>query len=355
MFAGTTARCIVRRLFVALVLGACAMPAGAQVENDAAYTDKVHLRNGDVVTGNMKELDRGKLRFKTRTMGELFINWVDIEFIESDKYLRIERTDGSFNTGRVESVEGEPGMIVNQNGESVRIPLLSVATIQPIRAEQSLWRRIEGDIKIGVNYTKASDIFVTNLASNLRFREEKYEVSLGASWNETARTDNQDSSRADLTTTYTRFLTHRWFWKASAGLDRNQELGIDVRGLVAVTAGRYLFESPTTRFELNAGISQNRERRTDNTEINNTEGLIRSSLDIFKHTLPVTTLTANVSIFPGITDRDRLRGNASITLKNEIVRSVFWDLSLYGTYDSRPAQGAAKRDYGIVTSLGASF
>lgn len=355
MFARMTVRCVVLRIVVALVLAACSMPASAQLENDAAYTDRVHLRNGDVVTGNMKELDRGKLRFKTRTMGELFINWVDIESIESDKYLRIERTDGSFNTGRIESAEGDRGMVVKQDGESVSIPILSVATIQPIRAQQSFWRRIEGDMKIGINYTKASDIFVTNLASNLRFREEKYEVSLGASWNETARTDNQDSSRADLTTTYTRFLTKRWFWKASAGLDRNQELGIDIRGLVAVTGGRYLFESPTTRFELNAGIAQNRERRTDNTEINSTEALIRSSLDIFKHTLPVTTLTAHVSVFPGITDTDRLRGNAVITLRNEIVRSVFWDLSLYGTYDNRPAEGAAKRDYGIVTSLGASF
>ena len=348
-----------RRLFSCVsafvVLGVCAVTANAQVENDSAYTDRIHLRNGDVITGNMKELDRGKLRFKTRTMDTVYINWVDIEFIESDKYLRIERNDGSFNTGRIESANDDRDFTVTQDGESISIPILSVATIQPLREEQSFWRRIEGDIRVGINYTKASDIFVTNLASNVRFREEKYEVSLGASWNETARTDNQDSSRADLTTTFTRFLAQRWFWKASAGLDRNQELGIDLRGLVAVTGGRYLFESPTTRFELNAGISQNRERRTDNTEISSTEALIRSSLDIFKHTVPVTTLTANVSIFPGITDTDRLRGNANITLRNEIIRSVFWDLSLYGTYDNKPAEGAAKRDYGIVTSLGASF
>lgn len=332
-----------------------AAPVRAQLETDAAYTDRIHLHNGDVITGNIKELDRGKLRFKTRTMDTVYINWVDIEYIESDKYLRIERTDGSFNYGRISTGDIDEGLVVDQGGRDVNVPILSVATIQPIRAKESFWRRIEGDATVGLNYTKASDILVTNLASNLRFREERYEVSLHAGWNETARTENQNSSRADLTTTYTRFLKHRWFWKATGGFDRNQELGIDLRGLVGITAGRYLFESPTTRFELNAGLAQNRENRTDNTVTNSTEGLIRSSLDIFKHTLPVTTLSANISVFPGITDTDRLRVNANLTLRNEIIRSLFWDLSVYGTWDNRPAEGAAEEDYGIVTSLGASF
>ena len=347
-----------RSVFPMLALMATGLfgaPVSAQVQNDPGYTDRVHLRNGDVITGNLKELDRGKLRFKTRTMDTVWINWVDIDYIESNKYLRIERTDGSFNYGQIHAMEDAKGLTILEGGADVNIPILSVATIQPIRADESFWRRIEGDAKIGINYTKASDIVVTNLASNFRFREQKYELSIAASWNETARTDNQDSSRADLTTTYTRFLQNRWFWKASAGLDRNQELGIDLRGLVAVTAGRYLFESPTTRFELNAGLSQNREQRTDNTETNNTEAVIRSSLDIFKHKLPVTTLTANVSVFQGITDTERVRTNANLTLKNEIIRSVFWDLSVYGSWDTRPAGGAAEEDYGIVTSLGASF
>ena len=32
------------------------------------YDDKVYLKNGDRITGNIKELDRGKLRVKTITM-----------------------------------------------------------------------------------------------------------------------------------------------------------------------------------------------------------------------------------------------------------------------------------------------
>lgn len=343
------------RMLLLLIAVIGMAPAYAQIKNDFAYTDRIHLYNGDVITGNIKELDRGKLRVKTRTMDEVFINWVDIDHIESDKYLRVESTDGSFSSGRIDSTNIDDGLVIRQGANATTVPILSVATMQPIRSDESFWRRIEGDVRVGINFTKASDILVSNLASNLRFREERYEISLGASWNETARTNNQDSSRADLSTTYTRFLKNRWFWRASVGLDRNQELGIDLRGMVAATAGRYLFESPTTRFELNAGFAQNREKRTDNTDTNSTEGLIRSSLSIFKHRVPKTILTADVSVFPGITETDRLRVNANLSLRNEIIRSVFWDLTLYGTWDNRPAQGAAEEDYGIVTSLGATF
>jgi putative salt-induced outer membrane protein YdiY len=338
-----------------LALAVMATPAFAQLEDDAAYTDRIFLHNGDIVTGNMKELDRGKLRVKTRTMDTVYINWVDIDRIESDKHLRIEGTDGRFNYGTISAVGEGDKLTIDQAGEEIEIPLLAVATIQPIRANESFWRKIEGDVKTGIDYTKASDILLINLSSNLRYREEKYEIALNASWNETARAEDQSSSRMDLTTTYTRFLENRWFWKGSAGFDRNQELGIDLRGIAAGTAGRYLFETPTTRFELNAGLAINREKRTDNTEVSNTEGLIRSSLEIFKHTLPITRLSANVSVFPGISDSGRLRVNADLSLRNEIIRSLFWDMSLYATYDNRPAQGFAEDDYGIVTSIGASF
>jgi putative salt-induced outer membrane protein YdiY len=50
-----------------------------------------------------------------------------------------------------------------------------------------------------------------------------------------------------------------------------------------------------------------------------------------------------------------MRVNTDITLRNEIIRSVFWDLSFYTRYDNRPPEGASREDYGIVTSIGASF
>jgi hypothetical protein len=97
------------------------------------------------------------------------------------------------------------------------------------------------------------------------------------------------------------------------------------------------------------------EDRTDGTKQDGLEGLIRSSFDIFKLNIPMTRLSANVNVFPGITDSGRVRINTDITLRNEIFRDFFWDLSFYSNYDNRPAEGFESEDFGIITSLGATF
>jgi hypothetical protein len=319
------------------------------------YDDKIYLKNGDRITGNIKELDRGKLRVKTITMDTIYLNWVDVESIESNTYLRIARTDGTFTYGRVQKSDMTENLRIFDSGQTTQVPAAEIASMKPIRVDESFWHRIEGDVSAGIDFKSASDILLINVASNLRLREEKYELSFGLNWNETSRTEDNDSSRADLSGDYTRLLEDRWFWKASAGLERNQELGIDLRTIISGTAGKYFIQTSTMRFEVNVGLAASLEDRTDGTKQDGVEGLIRSSFDIFRLNIPMTRLTANINLFPGITESGRIRINTDITLRNEIVRDFFWDLSFYSSYDNQPADGFVSEDYGIITSLGATF
>lgn len=327
----------------------------ADAETGETYTDKIYLKNGDRVTGTIKELDRGKLRIKTTTMDTVYLNWLDVESIESKTYLRIANTDGSYRYGRVQKSDLTENLNILDNGQIVELPVQAIASMKPIRVNETFWHRIEGDVTAGIDYKKASDILLINVASSLRLREEKYELGFGFNWNETQRTLNSNSSRADLNGDYTRLLRDRWFWKASAGLERNQELGIDLRAIVAGSAGKYFLQTSTMRFEVNAGLAASSENRTDDTKQQSLEGLIRSSFDLFRLNIPMTRLSANVNVFPGITESGRIRVNTDITLRNELFRDFFWDLSFYSNFDNQPVETAEKEDYGIVTSLGATF
>lgn len=327
----------------------------ADAETGETYTDKIYLKNGDRVTGSIKELDRGKLRIKTTTMDTVYLNWLDVESIESKTYLRIANTDGSYRYGRVQKSDLTENLNILDNGQIVELPVQAIASMKPIRVNETFWHRIEGDVTAGIDYKKASDILLINVASSLRLREEKYELGFGFNWNETQRTLNSNSSRADLNGDYTRLLRDRWFWKASAGLERNQELGIDLRAIVAGSAGKYFLQTSTMRFEVNAGLAASSENRTDDTTQQSLEGLIRSSFDLFRLNIPMTRLSANINVFPGITESGRIRVNTDITLRNELFRDFFWDLSFYSNFDNQPVEDAEKEDYGIVTSLGATF
>jgi len=327
----------------------------ASARTDEGYTDQIFLTNGDRITGNIKELDRGKLRLRTLTMDTVYLNWVDIESIDSPKYLRIERTDGTFNYGRLQGKEGGDGLDIMDNGRVVSAPKDTVATVRPLKVDESFWAQLEGSIKAGIDYRQATDILNTNLASDILFREIGYEVGLNLQWAETMRNEGNTSSRADFYLDYTRFRPNRWFWKATGGLERNDELGLKIRALGGGSIGKYFLQTSTMRWEVNAGIAVNIEERTNDERINSAEGMIRSSFDIFILSTPVTRLTAAANVFPSLTESGRVRANTSLTFRNEFVRDFFWDLQFYSSYDNRPVGGNEQRDYGLITSLGASF
>jgi len=342
-------------LFVGCIVASSMSERVHAMDEYDSYTDIIYLVNGDRITGNIKELDRGRLRFKTRTMDTIYINWVNIQSIESDKYQRIAKTDGSFVYGQFQQ-SGRPGeLAVVDDGEVVDVPVKEIAALRALRVNESFLHRLEGDVRAGLDYKRATDILSVNIASNIRLREQAYEIEFGFDWNETQRSDGNDSSRAQLTGDYTRLRDNRWFWKAGGALERNDELGLKLRTLASGSIGRYFIQTSTVRWEINGGVAANAEKDVNNNQVVSAEGLASSSFDVFILRIPVTRLTAAINLFPSITEKGRFRSNANLTLRHELVQDVFWDVQYYDTYDNRPAQGAQERDYGIITSIGASF
>jgi len=340
-------------LFLSFALFGVSHQAFAQVSE--LFADRIYLRNGDRITGSIKELDRGKLRLKTDTMDTVYLKWVDVESVESSTYLRIGTTDGSFRYGRLQKSNQQANVRILDGAESVEVPTLDIARMKPIRVDETFLNRIEGEVSAGIDYKQASDILLVNLASSVRLREEKYELGFGLNWNETQRSEGNNASRADLSGAYTRILEDRFFWIASAGFERNQELGIDLRSILAGSGGKYLIQTPIMQLQLSAGLAGSREDLIDGTSQVSLEGLIHSSFDLFKLSVPMTRLSANIDVFPGITEKGRLRVNTNITLRNEFIRDFFWDLSVYSHYDNQSVSGADGSDYGVITSLGATF
>jgi len=54
----------------------------------------VYLKNGDRVTGEIKDLIRGEMRLKTDTFGTIYVKWQDVERIKTDRRLQVEQVSG---------------------------------------------------------------------------------------------------------------------------------------------------------------------------------------------------------------------------------------------------------------------
>ena len=74
----------------------------------AQKTDIVYLKNGDRITGEVKNLSRGKLELSTDHMGTVFIEWDKIQQLISNTGQSIELTDGQRYYGWVRGFSPRP-------------------------------------------------------------------------------------------------------------------------------------------------------------------------------------------------------------------------------------------------------
>ena len=68
----------------------------------AQKTDVIILTNGDQVTCEIRELERGRLRCKTDAMGTVQIQWDHIADIKTDKTLEVEMESGARFFGAIQ-------------------------------------------------------------------------------------------------------------------------------------------------------------------------------------------------------------------------------------------------------------
>ena len=322
----------------------------------AQKTDLIYLKNGDRVTGEIKELEQGQLRLKTDALGTIYVKWEDIDRVYSDKWIQVEMTDGTRMLGQMPESDAGGVIALNTLKGVQEVELTSVVRAEPIKINQSFWDRLDNNLQIGLNYQSASDVGIFNVAADSTYRTQKYRVTVGLNTVLTRKAQGKDSRQGDLSGTVFWYRPNRWFWFGSAALQTNDELGIDLRALFSAGTGRFVMQTKKTELYLSGGLVANQEWTVESESETALEGLLAAEWNFFKLYTPKSNIKVSLSLFPGITDTDRLRGLFDIALRQEIVADLYWDLSFRLNYDSKPPQGAeAKEVYSVITSVGYSF
>jgi len=325
-------------------------------------TDKIFLRNGDRITGEIKELSQGLIRLKTDAIDTIYIKWEDIRHIDSDKWLQIELTDGTRFFGKTPETQDNPDAFSMQTTRGqVELEFKDVVRLEQINVDETFWQRLDNSLKVGFNYTKASDVANLNVNASSKYRTKEFQTSVSLDSTITRKSEGDDTKRADLTATYLRFKPNRWFWFASGSGQTNEELGIDLRAIASGGMGRYVMQTARTEWMVAAGLAANLEKTLsddnfDSDDEASWEGLIQTEWVFFKLYSPKSRWRLRAQLYPGITDSDRNRGNLDLGFSQEFFKDLFWDMSFYFSYDSNPPETAlAKEDYGVNTSIGYSF
>jgi len=340
----------------ALVLGAAVLVLSATV-HAAPKTDILVFQNGDRLTGEVKSLERGKLSFKTDATGTISIEWDKVASVQTDQYLQVELSDGRRHFGRASVVqpEGKLKLRVGSGSNIREVSLADVVGIAPIE-QGGFVARLDGYVTAGYDYTKSSGVQQITYTGGLSSRDEKRQWAIDSSFTFISQNDQDDSNRYNIGTYNRRFLADRWFVQGFGSFDGNDELGIDLRTTLGAAYGRFLRQDQKNDWAAYAGLAVTRENFSEQPTNESVEGVLGTQYWFFRYNAPEASLDATVNLFPSLTESGRVRSEAQLNARYEIVSDLFFQLSFYGSYDSEPGAGAeSKSDYGVTTSLGYSF
>lgn len=341
------------------------LPLAAQADK----TDVVILLNGDDVTGEVKSLEFGELRYSTDSMGTVSIEWEEVVALTSDQALQVEVASGARFFGNLVPASAEGLVAVGLGGTVQELDILKVVRITPIETDEKIWQRMEGSIKFGFDSDKASAVTSGYLNADVRYRARTYLLGLETRYSFTDQKDAETTENQRIAVNYQRFRGNRWFTDWTASTERNDAQGIDNRLSVSGGLGRYLIQSNKNQFSLLGGLVATRETQTSigpelpvgdseptstNDASNKAEGKIGIKY-LHRNLEPSGDIVFSTDIFPLLEDFSNFRSNSNLTLRREIIDDLFFDLSFFYNYLSHPPAGAEKDDYGFVTSIGYSF
>jgi hypothetical protein len=342
-----------------LVPCACALLAAlaAPLAGAAPKTDVVMLLNGDRLTGEVKGMQQGQLEFKTDAAGTLFIEWNKIASLKTNQFLQVELENGVRMGGNVP--EPGQGRTLRLAGDEVspqqEAAFDEIVRLDPIEHGRIL-TRLDGYVTAGYNFTKANELQQFTFTGGLNTRSERHEWSIDGSSTVTSQEGNDDTSRYSIEGWWRNFMPERWFLQGFGGFESNDELALDLRTMVGAAYGRYVVQTQKREWATYAGLAYSLENYQGEDTQDSAEAVLGTQYSFFRYDEPEASLDAMLNVYPSLTEGGRVRGEGSLRSRYEIVKDLFFEISLYGSYDSDPGEQALSNyDYGLTTSLGFTF
>ena len=321
----------------------------------ANAADMVFFSGGNVLIGELKYMERGRLFFKTDATGTIGIEWDEIERLTSDQQLRLELVDGNRYFGSIGATDSGQRALVDARRGKLSVDLKQVVSIQPF--EEEFWERFSGNVSAGYNFTKSSDVTQFNFGARMQYQTDNWRSGVEVNSIITEDSDQETTNRSSLNINTRRLRGKHWATGAFTSFERNDGQGVDLRSSVGGILEHYLINNNTQRLALNGGLLYSHESIIDSSDSNDSiEALFNVAYEIFRYDSPELDLASQLSVIPNLTDWGRVRSELDITLKWEVYEDLFWQLTFYNSYDNRPpTEDAANSDYGVITGVTLEF
>ena len=336
-----------------LALATAALLAGASPVL-AQKTDVLVLYRGDAITGEVTELNRGKLSYKTDDMGTLSIEWDKVAHLTSTNFFDVENKYGVRFFGRL-SASDEPGQLLIILSDTVVVSMMDIVGISRIRA--SFWSRLDGYVDLGFDFQKANNNRQLNGAGEVKYRGEKWAGKLNGSTYFQRQEGADETSRNDISLDGRRLFGNHWSAVIFMSLEQNAQIDLDLRKTFGLGAVREMIHTNKMTFSAAASLAYaNEDYSNDESTTNTLQAPLAADFAFFLFDSPKTDISSDLTVTPILNDLGRWRIDFNARLTYELISDFTIGFRFFDNFDSRqPSTGESSNDFGMTFSLGYTF
>jgi hypothetical protein len=323
--------------------------------------DVVIFANGDRMTCEIMQLDKGYLYVRLANgEGTISVDWTKVVRIESQYHFIVTNEKGErfiSNLQNVADAASPDKFLVEVTGSSTTnfIPSLQVVVLQ--QNDVGFWANLHGSIDSGLNYTKQQNRIQYNFAASAIYAKPKWSAGADLGSNFSGGGSDQNL-RVDLQTRATRqLLSPRNVYMGLLGFQHNGEQDLDLRTTVGAAVGHNFKMTNNSLVMAFGGADWNSEHygseATSGQTGNSAEAVVGANVSFFR--FRTTNFVVNTNVYPSLTDLGRVRLDLNAAVKLRLAKRLYWSLSYYLNYDSRPPQDLNGTDYGSAGSIGWKF
>jgi hypothetical protein len=329
-------------VFLLLVIGVFLFPCSSAAE-------QVMMKNGDIISGQVKKILDGELFIKPEYADEFSVDMSAVESIRSDMLYEVEMMDGSEVVAKFSGgTDGRQVLTVDNEELSISMTDLLEAS------EPDPWYDRVSHIDVnmvwnGGNTDSRNNLFFFDTNLKTGNHRQLFELTVRRDETKGISTKEQDL----FSYNYNWIFNEPWYLGVTAGFERDPVRELDYRHGLGVLIGRDIFNDRHKHFTISAGAGYTRE------EVGGEKDSGPSALWHLRYEHDLKG--GDIEFFHNQTLIIQSYGNHNTILKTnsgfryDLLKDIYANVSLRYDYETDPAPGAENNDSTLVFGLGAEF
>jgi hypothetical protein len=312
--------------------------------------DKVYLKNGDVISGDIKAIWDDELIVEPEYSDEFSVEMEYVDYIEGKKIFTIEFNDGHKIQAEMLGKAEDGKQLILVNGRQQSILLSDLAELE----EPEEYFDWEYNLGFNIDFNKGntnSESYVLKSDGLVKLGDHRHIANVSFEREDTEEIKTKNKDRANYS--YNWSFNDPWFLGLNIGYERDPIKELTYRYTLTPGVGYEIWDDSWRFFTIQIGSGFQEDKVAG--EINHSQTavwLVRFNHDVnggdvnFFH---------NHSLFESLSDRTNTVFNSTTGIKSELTSDLDMNISLDYDKESNPSDGASKEDLRLLIGVSLSL